>query len=391
MKYMHYLLTIVVIAFAGYYIVSVYQDELSGSRPAFGPIEKNIEQEIGSEEDVFDLPEGFTIELLTSDVPGARDLALDSSGNLWVSQTKEGKVSMIDVSTGLANVILEGLNRPHGLAFHPEDPGLLYIAEFDQVSKLDLSDPERKLQHVADIPIVKGRHFTRSLLFDQNGRLFLSIGSSCDTCREPNEHYAAINRVNEQTGNLEVFANGLRNAVFMTLSPDNRIWVTEMGRDFLGDDLPPDEINIIEEGKFYGWPICYGKNIHDTAYDKNTYIRNPCEEPFETPSYIDIPAHSAPLGLDFVPSTSKLPKDWHGDLIVAYHGSWNRSVPTGYKLVRIKLQDGDFVEIEDFVTGWLINEHTSIGRPVDVEFTPTGVLYVSDDKAGAIYRIIYEE
>jgi glucose/arabinose dehydrogenase len=165
------------------------------------------------------------------------------------------------------------------------------------------------------------------------------------------------------------------------------IWATEMGRDNLGDNLPPDEINIIKKGGNFGWPICYGKNIHDTNFDKNTYIRNPCMEPLELPSYIDIPAHSAPLGIAFVPDEGWPESYWYNAL-VAYHGSWNRSVPTGDKIVRIVLDaHGNYVRTEDFITGWLSASGTKQGRPVDIKILPGGTAYISDDDAGVLYKL----
>jgi glucose/arabinose dehydrogenase len=177
----------------------------------------------------------------------------------------------------------------------------------------------------------------------------------------------------------------------MVLHPVNgKVWATEMGRDLLGDDIPPDEVNIVEEGKNYGWPICYGKNIHDTDFDKNTYFRNPCMEPFEAASHIDLQAHSAPLGIAFIPEDPPAggwPEDWWHNAIVAYHGSWNRTEPTGYKLVRLKTDaSGRYRGIEDFITGWLA-PNGALGRPVDVLIQPGGTMFVSDDKAGVIYRI----
>jgi hypothetical protein len=190
--------------------------------------------------------------------------------------------------------------------------------------------------------------------------------------------------------NPEVFAKGLRNAAFMTQNfVDGAIWVSEMGRDYLGDDLPPDEINRLEEGANFGWPTCYGKNIHDTDFDKNTYVRNPCMEPFEIPSFIDLPAHSAPLGLAFIPEdppSGGWPEDWWYDLLVAYHGSWNRSVPTGYKIVRHRFNsEGLYQGGEDFITGWIDEKGETLGRPVDILLFPGGTGYISDDKAGVIY------
>jgi glucose/arabinose dehydrogenase len=173
----------------------------------------------------------------------------------------------------------------------------------------------------------------------------------------------------------------------MAINPHSgAIWGTEMGRDLLGDNIPPDEINIIKEGANYGWPICYGKNIHDTEFDKNTYFRNPCMEPFETPSSIDVPAHSAPLGLAFIPKS--WPTEYRNDLLVAYHGSWNRSVPTGYKIVRYRFDaNGTYQGVEDFITGWFTKDGTALGRPVGIVIATNGMTYISDDKAGVIYRL----
>jgi glucose/arabinose dehydrogenase len=161
-----------------------------------------------------------------------------------------------------------------------------------------------------------------------------------------------------------------------------------MGRDNLGDDTPPDEINIIEQGKNYGWPIFYGQNIHDTNFDKNVYIQDPCNDKIKP--HIEFPAHSAPLGFAFVTS-SNWPADYKNNIIVAFHGSWNRSVPTGYKLARVKLDSkGNYIGIEDFISGWLAKDgKTSLGRPVDVFFAKDGSLFVTDDKIGALYKITF--
>lgn len=163
------------------------------------------------------------------------------------------------------------------------------------------------------------------------------------------------------------------------------MYATENGRDWLGDDLPPDEINLVEEGKDYGWPICYGKSIHDTDFDKNVYVRAPCSEPFETPALIDLQAHSAPLGLEFYYGDN-FPAEYRGRLFVAFHGSWNRKVPTGYKIVSIDMNTST---VEDFATGWLAGSNV-LGRPVDIVVAQDGSLFVSDDNAGKIYRIYYE-
>ncbi len=335
------------------------------------------------------LPAGFSINTLAK-VPGARVLAVDSMGNLWVSQTKQGQVTLIEIKDGKATkqtAIFKGLRKPHGLAFNPDDPFELYIAEEHRISKVRVYS-EDTLHKIIDLP-TRGTHFTRTIGFGPDKRLYVSIGSSCDTCHEKDARRAAIYSMEKDGNDFKQYARGLRNAVFFTWQ-NGKIWATEMGRDFLGDDLPPDEINIVENEKNYGWPICYGQNIHDTKFDKNTYIRNPCMEPFETPSFYDLPAHSAPLGLSFIPN-SGWPDNLKGHLLVAFHGSWNRTTPTGYKIVKLDVDySGDKPKItgmEDFISGWLGQKNKTYGRPVDILTLPNGTMYISDDKSGLIYIV----
>lgn len=356
------------------------------------------------EENYLKLPEDFSISKFAVNLDNPRVMSFDPSGNLIVSLTSAGKVSALPDrnSDGKADeevVVIDKLNNPHGLAFRCTDKCVLYIAESHRVMAYDY-DPNRLKaingRKIADLPSTGG-HFTRSLLFmptPDNSKLLISVGSSCNICHEGDERRAkilALDVDNPQAGFI-TFARGLRNSVFMAIHPTmGKIWATEMGRDWLGDDLLPDEINIIEDGKNYGWPTCYGKNVHDDDFDKNTYIRNPCMEPFEIPSHIDIPAHSAPLGLSFIPEEGWPEEYWH-NMLVAYHGSWNRSEPTGYKVVRYKLDDnGAYLGEEDFISGWLMNPLAGgrevFGRPVDIIALPGGTSYISDDKAGVIYKV----
>ncbi len=354
----------------------------------------------------FSLPEGFTLSVFADNVPDARVIAFDPHGVMLVSQPSEGKVSALvdadgDGKAERVETVAEGLNLPHGMAFRCRDSARpdaceLYVAQKDALDVFDY-DAESMVAtgrtRLLDLPGGSvGTHFTRTLLFmpsPSEDTLLVSVGSSCNVCEESDVRRAKVIAYDVVTGSTTEFARGLRNSVFMDIHPvTGEIWATDMGRDGLGDDTPPDEINIVSEGGNYGWPLCYGKNVHDTAYDKKTYIRNPCMEPLETPSHIDIPAHSAPLGLAFVPEEGWPEEMWY-DVLVAYHGSWNRSVPTGYKVVRMALDErgNPTGEFEDFITGWLRPDGSKIGRPVDVKALPGGIIYVSDDGAGKIYRV----
>jgi glucose/arabinose dehydrogenase len=345
------------------------------------------------------LPDKVGISIFAKNLDKPRVLAFDPKGTLVVSIPDNGTVvALPDTnSDGVADsnqIIISKLNKPHGLAFRcPDERSCnLFVAETDKVVRYNYNFNNRTVSNqkkILDLP-GGGTHFSRTLLLhttEQGEELLVATGSSCNVCNETESKRAAIWRVGLDGEDPSLFASGLRNSVFMARNPfDSQIWATEMGRDLLGDNIPPDEINIIERGKNYGWPICYGQNIHDSNFDKNVYIQDPCND--KIAAHIDLQAHSAPLGLSFIPSDG-CPKEWQGDLLVAFHGSWNRSTPTGYKIVRVKLSsNGKFEGIEDFITGWLRGS-TALGRPVDIIMSSNGVMYVSDDKAGVIYRTSY--
>ena len=387
-------LTVVVIGATILYGVYIFWPNFRGIQPVINPppddIVNILEPGRNNTDFPLKLPDGFSIEIYAKNLSGARVIAFDPENNMWVSRTSAGIVSKLvrnSDGTMTAQDIFRNLKQPHGIAFDYQDPTTIYIAETHRIVRTKLNS-DAPLKKIADLPSGNG-HFTRTLGFGPDNRLYVSIGSSCNVCHELDERRAAIYSMNRDGADFKQFAKGLRNTVFFTWSyVDGRMWGTDMGRDLLGDNVPPEEINMIKEGGNYGWPICYGNNIHDTNFDKNTYIRNPCMEPFETPQQVEMQAHSAPLGLGFVPEEG-WPEDMWYDLIVAFHGSWNRTVPTGYKLVRIKLDArGNFQGQEDFISGWL-QGNSALGRPVDVLIQSGGTMYASDGKAGVIYKINY--
>jgi glucose/arabinose dehydrogenase len=212
--------------------------------------------------------------------------------------------------------------------------------------------------------------------------MYVSLGSRCDVCFEDDPWIGAVISATSEGKNAQVYSSGLRNAVFITINSEtDKLWGTEMGRDFLGNNVPPDEINVLEKGKSYGWPVCYGDKVYDTNFGSQTAAY--CEKTV-APAY-KIPAHSAPLGLTFI-NSDKFPESWQGDLLVSYHGSWNSSVPVGYKVVRLDVEGQNVTNETDFITGF-IDGSQAAGRPVDLIFDEEGYLFLSDDKRGVVYIV----
>jgi glucose/arabinose dehydrogenase len=327
------------------------------------------------------IPDGFSIRTVAK-LSGARDIVQDTLKGLWVSRPNAGRVTLIQ-DDGTTNDVFRGLRNPHGLAFEQSDNGLiLYVAEETKISRAPLYT-EASLQQIATLP-AGGRHTSRTMEIGKDGRLYVSIGSTCDVCVERNDEHGVIISMNKDGSDRQIAAGGLRNAVFITKHPaTGAIWATEMGRDGLGNDLPPEEVNIIEPGRVYGWPYCYGNQVRDTSFQPS--VQADCSQ--TNPPHLTMPAHTAPLGLTFIPEEG-WPEEYHHDLLVAQHGSWNSTVPVGYKIVRFPLdaQGNPEGEPVDFVSGFH-NGRSALGRPVDVLALPGGLLYITDDKAGAVYEM----
>src|ERR1700723_1236328 len=341
------------------------------------------------------LPDGFHVAVFADNIDSARMLTFTPGGVLLVSESGEGKVvALPDLQhTGKAArvvSVLSGLNEPHGIAFYE---GKLYVAENDKVRRYDWDEANLRATNpakLADLP-TGGGHSTRSILFHA-GKMYISAGSSCNVCVEKDQRRATVMEFNPDGSGQKIFAKGLRNAVGIAENPKtDTVWVTVNGRDWLGDDLPPETIyDLGKNGGDGGWPYCYGDRVPDSNFTKSG--DNRCQNVLEPK--VQMQAHSAPLGLAFYEGT-QFPSEYQNSIFVAFHGSWNRSIPTGYKVVRVKLDDkGQPVGgAQDFITGWLAPGEKQkgrwMGRPGGVAFSGDGTMYLSDDSSGVIYRITY--
>jgi glucose/arabinose dehydrogenase len=339
-------------------------------------------------------PPGFHISVF-AELDGPRMLVFTPGGTLLVSESGEGRVVALPDSrrAGKAErtvTVLSGLNEPHGLAFYE---GKLYVAENDKVRRYDWDEPSLRASNpkvLAALP-AGGGHSTRSLSF-HGGKMYVSAGSSCNVCLEKDPRRAAVMEFNPDGSGQKIFAKGLRNAVGLAVNPKtDTVWVTVNGRDWLGDDLPPEVIfDLGKDGGDFGWPYCYGDRVPDSNFTKPGDDR--CKSVIAPK--VQMQAHSAPLGLAFY-GGSQFPAQYRNNIFVAFHGSWNRSVPTGYKVVRVQLDDEGQPQggAEDFITGWLAPGETKkgrwMGRPVGIAFGGDGSMYLSDDSAEVIYRITY--
>lgn len=336
-----------------------------------------------------DAPPGFALSLYAGGLPGARFLAIGPEGDVYLSQPRLGRVVRLpdrdgDGAADSVHVVVDGLDRPHGLAF---DDRRLFIAENGRVIRVSIprgDGPADSLRVVVPALPQGGGHWTRTVVVDpRRERLFVSIGSSCNVCIEEDPRRGSVIRTALDGSGEAIFAHGLRNAVGLAFHPaTGELWATDNGRDWLGDTLPPEEVvNILREGGDYGWPACYGDRVLDPEYGEAA--RCAASIP---PAWTDS-AHVAPLGCAFYTGTS-FPPEYRGDFFVACHGSWNSSRPVGYKVLHIDVEGGRPVASRTFLGGFRRGGRVS-GRPVDVSVAPDGSLLVSDDYAGSIYRIVY--
>jgi glucose/arabinose dehydrogenase len=336
------------------------------------------------------LPEGFEITLVSDRVPGARELAIGDQGTIFAGTRGSGDVYALrdadqNGEAEIVKVLFSNLNSPNGVAFRD---GALYVAEIHRITRYD--DIEKKLDQPPAAVVVRDDlprdewHGWKFIAFGPDGWLYVPVGAPCNVCERKDERYAAILRTKPGSP-WEVFAKGIRNTVGFDWHPrTGELWFTDNGRDELGDDLPPDELNRAPRANLhFGFPYCHGTGISDPEFGR----KKKCGD-FVAPAK-DLGPHVAALGMTFYDGT-KFPAEYRDNIFIAEHGSWNRSRALGYRVMRVRLEKDQAVSYEVFAQGWLGQDGKEAwGRPVHVLTTPEGDLLLSDDRAGAIYRIRY--
>ena len=339
------------------------------------------------------LPEGFEVSLYADDVPNARSLTMGDKGTLFVG-TRSGDRTIYAVvdknNDGKADktyTIAEKLRSPNGVAFRD---GALYVAEINRITRYDnIEDNLRKVPEpvvIYDKLPTEGHHGWKYLEFGPDGKLYFNVGAPCNVCdsTDEDERFATIMRINADGSDPEIYARGIRNSVGFDWHPDDgALWFTDNNPDDMGDDRPACELNrVTEQDQHFGYPHCHGRGVEDPDFGGDTS----CDD-FVAPA-LALGAHVAPLGIKFYTGT-QFPEEYRKALFIAEHGSWNRSMPQGYRVNVVRPdKDGAIFGFEVFADGWL-ERGKAWGRPVDVLVLDDGSLLVSDDQLGVVYKFTY--
>ncbi|MFX0556976.1 PQQ-dependent sugar dehydrogenase [Maribacter sp. CXY002] len=341
-----------------------------------------------------DLPDGFNISVYARGVDGARSMAMGDNGTLFVGTRNENTVYAIQDTNNdfIADnvMVLDTMQVPNGIAMRNGD---LYVAQVGSLWRYpnienQLGRPLKKELIYDDYP-TEFHHGWKYIAFGPDDKLYVPVGAPCNICDRTGEdkRFGTITRMDPDGGNREIYAQGVRNSVGFTWHPDTgEMWFTDNGRDMLGDDIPPCELNkVTEVGQHFGYPFCHGGTIKDPEFGD----QKPCED-FIAPAK-QLGAHVAPLGIKF--NTGKMfPVAYKNKALIAEHGSWNRSKKVGYRIMMADIRDGNVVSYEPFIEGWLNNSTEKVtGRPVDLLWLKDGSLLISDDYGDAIYRVSYSD
>ncbi len=334
------------------------------------------------------LPPGFSIQLWAT-IPDAKSLAIGKQGTVFVSSKTTGSIYAISQSDGKekqVRIIANGLKSPSGITYHE---GTLYVTALNRIFRFD--QIENNLDQINEPVIIydnlpkESFHSTRYMAVGHDNLLYISVGAPCDACEADPMRYALIARLNPNGSNFEVYAQGIRNSLGFDWHPKtHELWFSDIGRDWMGEDLPPDELNYAAtQGLHFGFPNCHAGKILDPKYG----AKRGCDK--SQAPIAELEPHVSPHGIKFY-SGRMFPPEYHDQLIIAEHGSWNRRAPVGFRLQHFQLKNNQIVKKEIFAEGWF-NDQKVWGRPTDLLVMPDGALLVSDDLAGAIYRISYQD
>ena len=339
------------------------------------------------------VPEGFNVQKFAENLGNPRILVASSGGHIYASDREAGEVTLLEDTDGDGTAdrieTVANIQQAHGLAILENT---LYIVTVREIYSADinpdgtLGDPVLLTDALPD----GGQHPNRTIDFGSDGMMYVTIGSTCNACTEPNPLHATIVRANADGSDIEIFATGLRNTIGFGWHPETGdMWGMDHGIDWLGDEQQREELNLLVEGADYGWPYIFGDGKYNpTERPKGDVTYQEHLEKSSLPSLL-YTAHASPLEMEFYTGT-QFPEEYRGDAFIAFRGSWNRSSPVGYKVVRLRFENGNPSGFEDFLTGFLVNNNRAhFARPVGLAVHPDGSLLVSDDTNGVIYRVSY--
>ncbi|HMB97712.1 MAG TPA: sorbosone dehydrogenase family protein [Balneolaceae bacterium] len=344
--------------------------------------------------DYLSYPEGFTVELFAENVPNVRAMSVSPNGVIYAGSRGAGNVYAIldlnnDFRADSLITIASDLNMPVGVDWKDGD---LYVSAVDRILRIE--DIDNNLQNPPDPVVVTDQYPTEThhgwkyIAFGPDDKLYVPVGAPCNICEREEEIFSTITRINPDGSEMEIVAQGVRNSVGFDWHPETgELWFTENGRDMMGDNIPPDELNRLEEpGQHFGYPYLHGNDIWDPEFGEKG---KELDINFTTPVQ-NLGPHVAALGMLFYKG-EMFPDEYRNQILIAEHGSWNRSEKIGYRVTLVRLEGGEAVSYEPFVDGWLQEDETVLGRPVDLVQLRDGSLLVSDDHRNKIYRISYNK